>query len=196
MGIHDEMHCRWKTIVTAQHNTILCLSDDSRHQFYWHWQQTQAPLICGSLLTKLCIASRSSTHTFHYSPVVPSHWPLWLCSTLCAIFYRALLFNSCPAMMSSIEVGLHPVVRVWQQSHENGDTNHRHRAIVETVTPMIGHQSQTSTHANHSPTWHSLTESQQVGHRVIWERSRWQQFLGRSIWQNRDFTFKRTNNGY
>ena len=169
--------------------------DDSRHQFYWHWQQTQVPLISGSrsLLTKLCIASRSSTHTFHYSPVVPSHWPLWLCSTLFAIFYRALLFNSCPAMMSSIEVELHPVVRVWQQSHENGDTNHRHRAIVETVTPMIGHQSQTSTHANHSPTWHSLTESQQVGHRVIWERSRWQQFLGRSIWQNRDSTFKRTN---
>ena len=164
-------------------------------------------------------ADTDNKHRLHWSLALAHSWPncallraapltrfiiLQLCRHIgrCgfvqqrSIFYRALLFNSCPAMMSSIEVELHPVVRVWQQSHENGDTNHRHRAIVETVTPMIGHQSQTSTHANHSPTWHSLTESQQVGHRVIWERSRWQQFLGRSIWQNRDFTFKRTNNGY
>ena len=93
------------------------------------------------------------------------------------------------------------------------DSNH-----MKTVTPIITdcytvtlwHQSQTSAHANHSPTWHSLTESQQVGasgHRVIWDGpvmttiswseylakqrdetdepnrgSWWQWFLGRNIW--------------
>ena len=144
------------------------------------WQQTKVALISSSLWPTVQCASLHHADTLHCSPVVQlSHWILLNYQLVAQLWY----------VVGSAQVGheRHPMVRVWQQSHENGDTNHR---LLHCYT--VTRQSQTSAHANHSPTWHSLTESQQVGassgHRVIWDGGRPLPVMTTISWQNREQT--------
>ena len=151
---------------------IVSAGQSSKHEQYQQYQQYQFYTASASHQFNWLTTNTGCTDLQHSSVriVAPLYWilttqircivpHLYLCHIGCCENVEQLYCGSCSMMLGWSRLG-RSTTR-WLER----DRNH-----MKTVTPItdcytvtLWHQSQTSAHANHSPTWHSLTESQQVG---------------------------------